>query len=87
MDKLIAPLPDHPFEGAVCAQQIAAGEHHCRDAQLPGLLGKGTVHKTDHGHVDGLGEILKQGVHMGLGAAAVAAADEVDDFHGMRPSR
>ena len=57
------------------------------DAQLPGLLGKGTVHKTDHGHVDGLGEILKQGVHMGLGAAAVAAADEVDDFHGMRPSR
>ena len=81
VDKLIAPLPDHPFESAVCAQQIAAGEHHCRDAQFPGLLGKGALQKADHGHLDGAGEVLQQGVDVSLGSAAVAAGNQSDDFH------
>ena len=81
MDELIPPLPDHPFEGAVRAQQIAAGEHHCGDAQLPGLLGEGALQEADHGHLDGAGKVLQQGVDVGLGSAAVAAGNQSDDFH------
>ena len=81
VDDLIALLPDHPLEGAVGAQQVAPGEHHGADPQLPGLLGEGALHEAHHGHVNGAGEVLEQGVDMGLGSAAVPAGDQMDDFH------
>ena len=55
------------------------------DAQAPGLLGEGTVPEADQLGRDGLVQVLQQTEHMGLGAAGVAAADEMDDFHGEIP--
>ena len=57
------------------------------DTKLPGLLGKGAVHKTDHSYVNGPGEVLQQHMNMGLGAAGVASADEMDNFHALPPKK
>ena len=81
VDEIVAALPDFLLEQAEGAEHIAVGIDLSGDAQLPRLLGEGSLHEADHVHLDGPGQVLEQGEHMGFGAAAVAAADEMNDFH------
>ena len=87
VEELIAPLHNHFFQGPANLQQVVPGQDHGGDAQLPGFLGEGAFHKTYHGNVDGMGKILQQGMDVGLGAAAVAAGNEVHDLHGIKTSK
>ena len=85
VDEIVAALPDFLLEQAEGAEHIAVGIDLSGDAQLPRLLGKGPLHEADHVHLDGPGQVLEQGEHMGFGAAAVAAADEMYGFHTSAP--
>ena len=87
VEDLIPPLHDHFFQRVADPQQVVPRQDHRGDTQLPGLLRKGTFHKTHHGYVNGAGEILQQGVDVGLGPAAVSAGNEVHDLHGIKSSK
>ena len=77
VDDVVPALPNQLFQGGVGPQNVAAGKNHSGDAQGPGLLGKGTLHKADHGdlHAGRAAQILQEHVYVGLGAAAVAAGN------------
>ena len=64
---------------------IVAAHDFGGNAHAPGLLGKGAVPEADELGGNGLVKVLQQAQNMGLGAAGVAAADEMDDFHEKRP--
>ena len=72
---------DQLLQSAQIVQQVVSGEDDGMNTQLPRLLGEGAFHEADHGNVNPLGEVLEQGVNVGFGAAAVAAGNQVKDFH------
>ena len=81
VDEIVSLSPDFFLEQAQGVQDVPPGVDLGANVQFPSLLGKGALQKTDHRHVNGPGEILQQGEHVGFRAAAVTAADEMDDFH------
>ena len=82
VDEFIAAVQNEPFQLPVDPEDVVAGENDGVDAKFPGLLSEGAVGEADHGHIDGPAEVLQQHMDMGLGSACVAAADEMDNFHG-----
>ena len=82
VDELIAALPDIGRQLAPDAQDIVTAADHGGDAQVTGLLGKGAVPEAQQLGVDMLIQVLQQAQHVGLGSAGVAAADQMNDFHG-----
>ena len=81
VDDLIAFLTDQVDQLAACS--IDAAAHNVGgNTQCAGFVSKGAVPETDHAGSDGFVEILQQAQNMGFCAAGVAAADEVDHFHG-----
>ena len=81
VDQLVAALADIVRQLAADPEDIVAAADHGGDAEGAGLVCKGAVPETDQLGGDALIEVLQQTQHVGLGAAGVSAADEMDDFH------
>ena len=63
------------------AENVVAAADHGGDPQAPGLLGEGAVPEAHQLGGDGLVQVLQQTQDVGLRAAGVTAADQMDDFH------
>ena len=81
MDQLESLLPDITGQLPADPQHIVPAADAGGNAELSGLVGKGTVPEAHQLCGDGLVQILQQAEHVGLGAAGIAAADEMDDLH------
>ena len=83
MDHIVSALADVGGQLTANPQHVVAAADHGGNAHVPGLLGKGALPEAHQLGMDVLIQMLQQTQHMGLGAAGVAAADEVNDFHEM----
>ena len=55
------------------------------DSHFSGFLGKDTLHEADQTDLLRIGQTFQQAQDMGLGAAHIAAGDEMHDFHNEAP--
>ena len=62
-------------------KQIAGIENHRINAHFPGFLRKLALPEAYQLSGNAPVQILQQAQHMGFGAAGVAAADQMNDFH------
>ena len=81
VDDLKSAVENVAGELAADAEDVVPGHDLGGDAELAGLLGKGTVPEADELGGDRLVEVGQQAQYVGLGSAGVAAADKMDDFH------
>lgn len=77
VDQVAAALLDHFFQGAQDPRDVAAGQYHGGNAEIPGLLGEGTLHKTHQGQIHAALQPAQQGENVGLGAAGVTAGNQM----------
>ena len=80
VNKVVAALANFAAQNVQTGQKALA-EHPRRDAERLGALCKRPVPKAHKLDVDHLIQIAQQRIDVRFGAAAVAAADEMDYFH------
>ena len=84
VDELEALLRYHAPHLAQGGEE-AAGADPRLDAELRRFAGEGPAAEADQGDVHAPGEVLEQGVDVGLGPAGVPAADEMYNFQCQAP--
>ena len=82
MDEVKALVPDHLGQLLQVGEKVPTGEDLGVDAQGAGLLDKGAFGETDHFYLNAGGQTSQEGMDVGLCPARIAAADQMEYFHG-----
>ena len=81
VDDIIAVFLDHPHELTLDLGDVVACDHRSGDAESAGIRREVALAEGDQIRMDLLIQTAEQTQQMGLGAACIAAADQMNDFH------
>ena len=82
VDEVKVLVPDHLGQLLQVGEKVSTGEDLGVDAQGAGLLDKGAFGETDHFYLNAGGQTSQEGMDVGLCPARIAAADQMEYFHG-----